>query len=470
MKGFWIMNKISQRLCQKGLIVAGVIALALFGPGMAAHAGEGDLSKATKACLTCHDNKGFEKKLENQEMLSLHVSTKAYLESVHKYSDCADCHSGIDQKSHGEKKAVIRSLRDYSLSKQDVCRDCHKTNYEKYEDSLHSALVKEGRPDAPLCSDCHNPHVQRPVKLVEPIAQIPCAKCHEDIFKAYSADVHGLERIAKGKAAPICFDCHKAHDVKAASFGDGIKDNCLGCHKDAVNQHKDWLPNTVRHFEAISCPVCHAPDAQRRVNLQLFDNVAGRQISEKTGVPLFKKRAEAADESKLGLDERALLSLLKDFNEGGVQGKTVLRGRLEVRSGIEAHQLSEKSKAIKDCNTCHQAGAEPFQSVTLTIASPDGRPIRHGVQKAVLTSLMATESVRGFYAIGSTRIKLLDYLLLLVALGAIGVPLLHMTIKRMFKSVREQDEAERAAQRAQSSSQALSGDRQGDDDSHHRRS
>ena len=64
-----------------------------------------------------------------------------------------------------------------------------------------------------------------------------------------------------------------------------------------------------------------------------------------------------------------------------------MRGRLEVRSGVEAHQISEKSKAIKDCNVCHQAGAEPFQSVTLTIAGPDGRPMRHGVQKDVLNSL-----------------------------------------------------------------------------------
>ena len=463
-------NKTFQRMCHKGLIVAGAVALSLFLPGMAAQAGDGDLSKDTKACLACHDKKGLEKKLENQETLSLYVSTKAYVDSVHKDTDCADCHSGIDEESHGKTQTLIKGRREYSLSKQDVCRDCHKKNYEKYEDSLHSTLVKQGSKYAPLCFDCHNPHVQRSVKLVQPIAETPCARCHEDIFEAYSADVHGLERIAKGKAAPICSDCHKAHDVKAASFGDGIRDSCLACHKDAVNQHQVWLPNAARHFEAISCPVCHAPGAQRRVNLRLYDNVAGRQVSEKTGVPLFKKRTEAADESKLGLDERALLSLLKDFNQDGVTGNTVLRGRLEVRAGIEAHQLSEKSKAIKDCNTCHQAGAEPFQSVTLTIASPDGRPIRHGVQKAVLTSLTATESVRGFYAIGSTRIKLLDYLLLLVVVGAIGVPLLHMTIKRMFRSIREQDEAERLAQPVQTSSQGLPGDRPSDDDSQRSRS
>jgi hypothetical protein len=211
----------------------------------------------------------------------------------------------------------------------------------------------------------------------------------------------------------------------------------LSCHENTIAQHKSWLPNAARHFDAISCPACHAPSAQRRVNLRLYDSVGKVQTAEKTGVPQFEKLASDADLGDLGLDERALLSLLKEFNRDGVQGKTVLRGRLEVSSGIEAHQISEKSKAIKDCNTCHKAGAAPFQSVSLTIAGPDGRPLRHGVRPEVLTSLTSMESVRGFYAIGSTRIKMLDQLLVLVLLGAISVPVGHMTIKRMFKKSRE---------------------------------
>lgn len=141
----------------------------------------------------------------------------------------------------------------------------------------------------------------------------------------------------------------------------------------------------------------------------------------------------------------------------------VLRGRLEVRSGVEAHQLSDKSKAIKDCDTCHKQGAAAFQSVTLTIAGPDGRPLRHGIQKEVLNSLTSMDSVRGFYAIGSTRIKLLDTLLVLVLLGAISVPLGHMTIKRLFKSVREKLEAEKLATLANANQPAPTSHRQPDD-------
>jgi hypothetical protein len=85
----------------------------------------------------------------------------------------------------------------------------------------------------------------------------------------------------------------------------------------------------------------------------------------------------------------------------------------------------------------------PFVSVVLSIAGPDGRPLRQGVEKEVLTSATAFGSMRGFYAIGSTRIKLLDYLLILVILGVLCVPIAHLTAHRLFKTKRDQRNAER---------------------------
>ena len=445
------------------LILAGMLAFALSLVSMTTRAAEDEMSKESKACLSCHDKQGLAKTLDSGEVLSLNISTKAYTESMHKKTDCEDCHSGLDSKTHGKVKSAIKSKREFTLGIRESCRDCHKKKATEYDDSVHAALVKAGNKKAPLCSDCHNPHTVRSTKIVAPIAETPCAKCHEAIFKAYTKDVHGHERIAKGISAPLCAGCHQAHAVKAASMGESVKDACLTCHKEAVNQHKDWLPNTVRHFEAISCPVCHAPDAKRRVNLRLYDSTAKRQVAEKTGVPKFEQRTDAADSKAMGLDERALWSLLKEFNQDGGDGKMLLRGRLEVSSGVEAHQLSEKSKAIKNCDTCHQQGAAAFESVTLTIAGPDGRPLRHGVQNEVLKSLTSMESVRGFYAIGSTRIKLLDYLLVLVFLGALSVPLVHMTVKRLFKGVREKLEAERLAVAQNADKQVASGDRHADD-------
>ncbi len=421
----------------------GLAAFMLCLLGATAHAADAGLAKEDKACLSCHDKDGVGKRLENGELLSLRISTPDFVASMHKDLSCVDCHADLDAKTHGKETKSIKSKRDFSLSQRETCRDCHKKKFTQYEDSVHAALVRDGSDKAPLCSDCHNPHTVRSSKVVTPIASTPCARCHADIFKAYAKDVHGRQRIAAGAASPICADCHHAHDVKAASLGDGVKNACLACHKNAVEQHAIWLPNAGRHFEAVSCPACHAPTAQRRVNLRLFSSPSNRQIAEKTGVPRFVRLTDVADATDMGLDERALWSLLKEFNRGDMDAKTTLRGRLEVSSGVQAHQLSEKSKAIKDCNTCHREGASPFQSVTLTIAGADGRPLRHAIQKDVLSSLTAMNSVRGFYAIGSTRIKLLDTLLIVVLIGAVSVPLGHMAIKRAFKNLREKLEAQR---------------------------
>jgi len=401
-----------------------------------------ELGATERACLKCHDKDDIVKKTQSGETLSLKISTKDYLASMHFDTSCEDCHEDIDSKTHGKEPSDMASKREFTLSMRNACVACHKKNVTQYKDSVHAALVTNSELKAPTCADCHNPHTVKSAKEVAANTQPPCATCHQQIFKALSKDVHGLARVTKGKAAPLCADCHQAHGVKAASFGTGVKDACLACHKDAVALHQAWLPNAGRHFEAISCPACHAPDAQRRVNLRMFDAVGKGQRSEKSGVPQFEQLTHAADAKDVGLNERALWSLLKEFNNEPKE-TTVLRGRLEVTSGVQAHQISEKERAIKDCAFCHQAGASPFQSVTVTIAGPDGRPLRHGVDKDVLSSLTSMNSVRGFYAIGSTRIKLLDYLLVMVLLGAVSVPLGHMAVKRLFKRMREQLEAQR---------------------------
>jgi len=408
------------------------------------------LSGEDEACQKCHDKPDIAAKMTDAgESVSMRISTKDFLQSMHFETSCTDCHDSQDGKDHGKVVVPMKSKRDYRLSYQNACTTCHKKNVADFKDSVHAVLVKEGSDKAPTCSDCHNSHTQRSVKLVEPIANVPCANCHKEIFRAYSEDVHGLERIAKGKKAPLCADCHGAHKVQAASLGDGIKDACITCHKDAAPKHEEWLPNAGRHFEAIDCAVCHAPYAQRRVNLRMVDSVGGKQILETKGVPKFDRLTKAADGSDAGLDAKELNSFLKEFNLENPGNKAILSGRLEVRSGVQSHQLSEKKLAIKDCKVCHEAGAVPFVSVVLSIAGPDGRPILQGVEKEVLTSATSFGSMRGFYAIGSTRIKLLDYLLVLVLLGVLCVPVAHLTAHRLFK--RKRDELNAARMKAHSS-------------------
>ena len=59
--------------------------------------------------------------------------------------------------------------------------------------------------------------------------------------------------------------------------------------------------------------------------------------------------------------------------------------------------------------------------------------MRYGANPEVLNSVISVDSVSGFYAIGGTRIKLLDWLLALAVLGGIGGPLTHMTVRWLFR-------------------------------------
>ncbi|HMA06750.1 MAG TPA: cytochrome c3 family protein [Ramlibacter sp.] len=434
---------------RRGIILLGLAAaLPLVLSVTAAHAADAkiaSLSKEDLACLECHAKPELEKTLANGEKLSLVIAAKAFAGSVHASGGCEGCHSEIDLKDHGKQPKAIASKRANSLERMETCRDCHKKTVKLYEDSVHSALVRSGSEKAPLCSDCHNPHATRSAKEKsaggpEPVV---CQKCHQGIAKAFLTSVHGRS----GDEALECKDCHTTHGIKAASLGQNMKGQCTSCHKDVSTTHAQWLPNTERHLEAISCPACHSPGTTRRVNLRLYEGGdAPHQAAEKVGVPTFVKMANSADATGAGLDARALWSLLQEFNRGNGEGKTVLRGRLEVQTGVQAHQLGEKALAVRNCDTCHKEGAASFQSVSVTIAGPDGRPLRHEASVGVLNSIESVGSIGGFYAIGSTRIKLLD-VLLVMALGAgILLPLAHLSVKLLSERRRARNAAADSAE------------------------
>jgi predicted CXXCH cytochrome family protein len=419
------------RACSDRSLAGFIAALALSLLGMAAHAAAASspakegLSTEDKACLECHAKPDLAKSLANGERLSLFVAAKGFAASVHGSSGCEGCHTDIDQ-AHSKGNKPLASKRSYALELMETCRDCHKKTMKQYEDSVHSALVRAGSEKAPLCSDCHNPHATRSVKekAQGPAEPVVCRKCHEGIAQAFVESVHGRS----GDEALVCKDCHHTHNVTAAAFGDHLKNECVSCHKEVQTSHAVWLPNAQRHLDAVSCPACHSPGATRRVNLRLYEGNSPQQ-AEKLGVPKFVRLASGADTKGSGLDARALWSLLQEFNQDGTPGKTVVRGRLEVQTGVQAHQLAAKGLAIKDCDTCHREGAASFQSVTISMAGPDGRPLRHDASKGILNSIESVGSVGGFYAIGSTRIKLLDTLLLMALGAGILIPLAHLLVK-----------------------------------------
>ena len=368
------VNEIRAPRCTRIPAATHVLFLALLAaplPGAAAASAVDSLPEADQQCLGCHATEGMKKDLQDGEALSLHVPGEAYAKSVHKANGCGSCHSEVDIKSHPPSKRDIKSLRQYSIERAEACRQCHEEGFKLYERSVHAARVRQGSPLAPVCTGCHASHSVTPKSAYE---------------------------------------------------------TCVGCHAAALDAHGKWLPNAGLHHEVVSCAACHAPAVLRMIDLRLYDPAAKQWVAEKEGEAQFEKLARSIDADGKGLDPEELRKLLAAINRDGMPRKT-LRGRVELRTGVEAHQLSGKADAIKACDNCHRIGAEPFQNVVVSITGPDGRPVRYRTQTEVLTAALAVQSLPEFYAIGGTRSRLLDALFGLVLLGGAGVPLGHMTVR-----------------------------------------
>jgi nitrate/TMAO reductase-like tetraheme cytochrome c subunit len=423
------LNKFLRTLKGSSLAIAAVAAaLSLIAP--AALAAENAPSAADQQCLGCHGSAGMEKKLGDGDTLKLHVPADLFAKSVHSPNTCASCHSDIDPGAHPPSKKDIKSKRSYAVAAAESCKGCHAEKFKEWDTSIHAALVRNGNPAAPVCNDCHNPHAVIKGAAAK-LDQTPCQNCHKEIYTAYLGSVHAKSRQKSADSyAPICSGCHSAHDVKPISLGAGPEAVCSGCHAGVLEAHQKWLPNAALHFEIVSCPACHAPEAQRKVDLMLIDGQAKPRGTEQLGVPLFD--ASTRSDGK-GIDAQTLWNLLQTLNRSDAAGKTILRGHLTVRTGPQAHQLADKSKALSDCHTCHRQGSQAFQSVTISLVGPEGRRVGYGANADVLNSAFSVDAVSGFYAIGGTRIWLLDILLALAILGGLGIAIGHVALGWIFK-------------------------------------
>jgi len=401
-------------------IIAAALVLAVAALLSPASADDGD-----KQCLSCHQAQGLQMPLADGETLPLTISGAAFEGSVHGAFGCMGCHGDIDPAKHPGDVKAIAGRRSFAIERAKVCAGCHTDQATQWEHGVHAALVRAGNPVAPLCTSCHSPHA-----VIKGAAQamdtVPCKTCHAAIFTAYAASVHGVLRGSGVTQAPLCFGCHGAHDVKVPTAGAGMKGVCFGCHTDALAKHQKWLPNAQLHFEVVSCPACHAPKAHRKVDLVLYDSTTRRDAARPLGVPEFESPPGSG---RTGLEPATLFNLLKTLNRPGAANKTSIKGRLDVRTGEEAHELTPAADAISDCRTCHKAGADAFQSVTISVAGPGGIPEHYGVSKEVLSSAFSINSIGGFYAIGGTRITFLDVLFILALVGGFGLPALHLTAK-----------------------------------------
>ncbi len=396
--------------------------------------------KQNNKCLKCH-NKEKTKQLEDGSEMSLQVHGEAYISSAHGEVACTSCHTAIGNRKHPSKSTNIDidNERDYSVELNESCRKCHRQKYTQYKGSVHSALVAQGNPKAPVCTSCHNAHA--PVSMADYQAEtgLPCKNCHESIFNAYAASVHGQARINGNTIrdshiqAPICSDCHHSHEVTALAIGDVLRTTCIACHENVTLLHNQWLPNAGTHLDIVSCAVCHAPFAQRKFDIHLYDNVAKVPLALQEGDGSIQEQLQAIVDEGGTADP---LEIWKERGGLGADGEVLdisLRSRMEVMSGVAAHQIASKSFAVRTCESCHEPGWRKKQNVTLSITTPDGRRQSIEADREVLSSVEGINSISDFYELGGNPSKFLDILVLLSLAAGIAVPVGHFTLGKMIK-------------------------------------
>lgn len=417
-----------------------IFSLALLGTGpvMGQESSQDSVANPDAKCVKCH-SRGLKKKLEDGETMSLQVDVDMFATSVHQVIGCTGCHRDVAKGKHPSREPIA-SARAYSLKHNQTCSQCHAAKSRAYKDSIHAKLVAAGSEEAPLCSNCHSAHAIQPRQTYQPSNGEPCSTCHTDIFKAYEQSVHGYAYVQGNRfrdesiRAPICSDCHSAHDISAVASVGFLVDTCMSCHEEAKTAHEQWLPNAPMHLQSVGCAACHSPDAPLRVNLQFWDQAAEAPIGP--GEKYAELRQELAGigdsgENLSALDLWQLMRLTRSL--GGSDSDVVLLGRLEVAHGMDAHRLQDSSQATRSCESCHENESRAFENVTVSITRPDGRRERFNADSAVLSSVISVDSISGFYAPGGTRIKLLDYLLILAALGGLAVPVVHITLGKIVR-------------------------------------
>ena len=188
-------------------------------------------------CLSCHSNPDLTMTLPSGETLSLYVDAAVLAQSVHSPLgiECEACHTDITTYPH--PAITYQTSRELSRSYYQACQKCHSANYDKTLDSMHAQAATAGNLEAPICTDCHGAHNVRPPDQPRAHISETCGQCHTEIFNEYKDSIHGSALIQQDNPdVPVCTDCHGVHaihDPRTIDFRIASPEMCAGCHANA---------------------------------------------------------------------------------------------------------------------------------------------------------------------------------------------------------------------------------------------
>ncbi len=236
-----------RRQIVRGAWPAALCAAAALALGLPAAAAEAP-AEAVSYCLDCHADPDLSLDLEDGSTMSLTVDATSWMSSVHgDQLVCTDCHEGYeDDHPDGD---TFASKRAYELANYDLCKKCHFDTYTRTLESVHYELLEEGLEEAPVCTDCHGAHDIADPHEKQAMISRSCGTCHDDVYATYATSVHGRALVEEGiQDVPGCADCHTAHaivDPTTARFRLRSPEICIRCHGDDDLMVKFGIPTTV---------------------------------------------------------------------------------------------------------------------------------------------------------------------------------------------------------------------------------
>jgi nitrate/TMAO reductase-like tetraheme cytochrome c subunit len=247
----------SSRILQYAWMMCAVLCVVAISLILHGTANAGDEPQSTEEnCLSCHNDTRLVKEMPDGEELSLSINIDSLAHSVHGQVgiECQACHADIQTYPHPEQD--YRTLRELSRAYVQACQKCHSDIFDKTVDSMHNQAAQSGNVNAPICTDCHGAHdIQSPDQPRSKVSTT-CGKCHGEIFATYTQSVHGNALLEEDNAdVPVCTDCHGVHNIqdpRTQQFRIESPELCGGCHGNQELMSKYGIPANVYDLYKLS--------------------------------------------------------------------------------------------------------------------------------------------------------------------------------------------------------------------------
>jgi hypothetical protein len=123
-----------------------------------------------------------------------------------------------------------------------------------YNKSVHAVVLKEqpaGKAHAPVCVDCHTAHQ---IKRADTEAwrlsvTAECGTCHDNVVDSFRRTFHGKVTELGFTRVAACADCHGAHDILPPSNPAStvskthLVETCGKCHEGANEKFVKYDPH-----------------------------------------------------------------------------------------------------------------------------------------------------------------------------------------------------------------------------------